>query len=410
MTSFKDCVLVLRVSRLGRIPPALASTELVQEGGLPVKVVEFGSLKETQKIISDRLVRIRFDAPWVRFLPKKAQFPVLLFMTWIRLSSSFIILGRPRVLVAHGLAEQFLAWTLSKIFWVPYVIHAHEVYDKSDLRGEFSQFLLSQEKKIFKSSSFVIFPESKRAQIYRERYQFKCPIFVSANAPRLIDPPQARDLRQAYQIKPDSLIMGYMGGVGATNCLEVAIQALVLCPKVVFLIWGWGDTFYINELKRLAQELGVSHRVKFLGEIFQRKFETLAGCDFSFCVYEPERLRLKFAAYASNKLFEAMAVGVPSIFSSQEDFYRFNLRYSVGLCAKNFTFKAVANAINQLVQDKSLRERLGKNARKAFETEFYYERQFHKPLQAYQDLYHGYPEIWSFNELYFPPEDLSQAA
>ena len=82
----------------------------------------------------------------------------------------------------------------------------------------------------------------------------------------------------------------------------------------------------------------------------------------------------------------------------------------MGICAKNFTFKAIANAINQLAQDNLLRRRLGQNARKVFETEFYYERQFHKPLQAYQDLYHGYPEIWSFNELYFPPEDLSQAA
>lgn len=410
MISFKDTVLILRVSRLGRIPPALASTELMQEGGLPVKVVEFGSVKETQKTSSSKIPRIRFDAPLFRFLPKKVQFPLLLLMTFFRLAISFFLLGRPRILVAHGLAEQFLAWILSKIFWVPYVIHAHEIYDKKDLQGEFSHFLFSHEKMAFNSSAFVIFPESRRAQIYRERYQFKSPIFISANAPRLGDLPQARDLRKAYQIKSDSLLMGYMGGIGPTNCLELAIEALVLAPKVVFLIWGWGDSFYINHLKTLAKDLGVSNRVKFLGELSERKYESLAGCDFSYCVYDPHLLRTRYQALASNKLFEAMAVRIPSIFSSQEDFYRFNLRYSVGICTKNFSFKAVANAMNQLVQDKSLRHRLGENARKAFENEFYYERQFHKPLQAFQDLYHGYPEIWSFNELYFPPENLSQAA
>lgn len=402
--------MILRVSRLGRIPPALASTELLQEGGLPVKVLEFGNLKEPHKAPKNRFIRIRFDAPWVRFLPKKVHSPILLFITFVRLATSFAILGRPKILVAHGLAEQVLAWILSKLFWIPFVIHAHEIYDKNDLQGEFSRFLFSLEKRIFKAASFVIFPESKRAQIYRNRYQFKSPVFVSANAPRLRNIPQPRDLRQAYQIKEESLIMGYMGGIGATNCLEIAIQALVLCPRVVFLVWGWGDSFYINELKRLAKELGVFHRVKFLGEIIDRKLETLAGCDLNYCVYRPDILRLRYAAHASNKLFEAMAVGIPSVFSSQEDFYRFNLRHEVGICAKNFTFKAIANAINQLAQDNLLRNRLSRNARKVFETEFYYERQFHKPLQAYQDLYHGYPEIWSFNELYFPPEDFSQAA
>lgn len=410
MISFKDCVLILRVSRLGRIPPALASAELIQESGLPLKVVEFGNLRETQKTSGDRISRIRFSAPWAKILPKKIQFPLLVILTFVRLAASFLFLGKPRILVAHGLPEQFIAWCLSKLFWIPYVIHAHEIYNKEDLQGEFSKLLLTQEKRVFKASAFVIFPESKRAQIYRQRYQFKSPSFISANAPRLRQIPTPRDLRLAYQIRNQVFLMGYIGGVGKTNCLELAIQALVLAPKVVFLVWGWGDSSYLNELKSLAKELGVSHRVKFQGELHERKFETLAGCDFSYCVYDPHLLRTQHQATASNKLFEAMAVGIPSIFSSREDFYRFNLRHKVGVCTRNFTFKAVANSINQLVQDEGLRKQLGQNARKAFETEFHYERQFHKPLQAYQDLYHGYPEIWSFDELYFPPEEVSQAA
>lgn len=410
MISFKDCVLILRVSRLGRIPPALASAEIIQEGGLPVKVVEFGNIKETQKNQNGRMVRTRFDAPFLKYLSKKFQFPAILVVTFCRLAISFLIQGRPKILVAHGLAEQFLTACLGKLFWIPYVVHAHEVYESQDLKGEVSQFLFSKEKWSLRGSSFCIFPEKKRAQLYRERYELRSPIFISANAPRFFEKPSSRDLRQAYRLGEEQVIMSYIGGVGPTNCLELAIQALTLIPRLVFLVWGWGERSYLNDLRALAHDLGVSKRFVYLGQLTEFKFETLAGCDLSYCVYQPHLLRTKYQATASNKLFEAMAVGIPSVMSSELDFYQFNTRYRMGVCAKSLSLEGVSNAIYPLVTDPGLRKQLGANGRKAFEKEFHYERQFHKPLQAYQDLYHGYPEIWSFNELYFPPEDVSQAA
>lgn len=410
MISFKGSVLILRVSRLGRIPPALASAEIIQEGGLPLKVVEFGSIKETQKTQTDRIERIRFDAPLLRYLPKKLQFTTILILTFFRLAFSFLVLGRPKILVAHGLAEQFLAACLGKLFWIPYVVHAHEVYDRSDLKGEVSQFLFSKEKWVLQGSSFCIFPEKKRAQIYKDRYELRTPLFIAANAPRLREKPTPRDLRKAYRFSKDQVLMSYIGGVGPTNCIELAIQALTLLPRLVFLVWGWGERSYLNELRALAHDLGVTRRFMYLGQLTEFKFETLAGCDLNYCVYRPEVLRLRHAAHASNKLFEAMAAGIPSVMSSELDFYQFNTRYRVGVCAKSLSLEGISSAIHPLVTDSKLRNQLGSHGRRAFEKEFHYEHQFHKPLQAYQDLYHGYPEIWSFNELYFPPEEVSQAA
>ncbi|NBT59209.1 glycosyltransferase, partial [bacterium] len=298
----------------------------------------------------------------------------------------------------------------AKLFWIPFVIHAHEIYNSDDVKGPTSQFLLRMEKTIFRSAAFSIFPEKKRAQIYRERYEFTGPVFIAANSPRFTPIPKARDLRKAYQLNPNSIIMGYLGGIGPTNLLEIAIQALSFNPSVVFLAWGWGEREYLDQLNALAHCLGVSERFIHLGQLMDGKLETLAGCDFSYCVYQTSLLRAKHEATASNKFFEAMAAGIPSLISSNPDFYQFNKKYPVGVCASSLTTEGVSAAMKTLVENETLRKNLGKKARQVFETKFHYENQFFKPTQAYQDLYHGYPEIWSFNEVYLPPEELARAA
>ena len=410
MITTQDTLLILRESRLGRIPPALFSTELLKEKGLPVVVLEYGSLKEAQPFVTQAFPRIRLQGPWIRFFPKALQ-PTLL-LSWVFIQCVFLlaIAGRPKLLVAHGASEQVLALLLSKIFWIPFVIHAHEVYEKKDLKGKLSRFLFRLEKWAFKSASFVIFPEPKRAEVYRERYQFEGPAFIAANTPRLVSQPQARDLRKAYHLPSDSLIMGYLGGIGPANQLELALQALSFHPKVFFLVWGWGEKAYLERLQSLAHVLGVSERFIYLGQLTENKLETLAGCDWSYCIYEPSLLRLKHAVHASNKFFEAMASGIPSLISSEMDFYRFNKEHSVGVCASSLTPEGISQAMKTLIENPSLRKNLGAHGRRVFENRFHYEHQFYKPLQAYQDLFAGYLEIWSFNEVYFPPQDLAKAA
>jgi len=410
MFSSKDTIVVLRFSRLGRIPPAQNACEMLVESGLPVLVVEYGNLKEAKKELQEPLRKLRLDGPWLKVLPKKLQFPCLLSWVFLLLSWQFLTQGRPKMIVAHGSSEQFLAWSLSRLFFVPYVIHAHEVFEKEDIQGAVNQFLLKMEKPIFKGAAFTIFPEKKRAEIYQERYHFKKPIFISANAPRKKGFPQAVNLRAAYHLPQDSVLMGYMGGLGETNLLECAIQALATCQKVVFLVWGWGEKKYLEKLASLAHVFGVSERFIHLGQLTERKLETLAGCDMSYCIYKPGSLRLVHAATASNKFFEAMSVGVPSVISSNRDFYQFNKHYSVGVCAPTLTTQGIAQAIQTLQDNPALRKQLGANGRRAFESLFHFEHQFTKPLQAFQDLYYGYPELWRDNQVYFPPQELPQAA
>jgi len=410
MIRTKDCVLVLRFDRLGRIPPAQFSSQLLQESGLPVLVVEYGNVKETKKVSTQDLLRYRIDAPFLSGLPKSVQFPLVLAWAFFRLFCLIAVTGRPRMIVTHGLSEQFLGWALARIFFIPYVVHAHEIYDPDDVKGPVSQFLLKWEKIIFRKAAFVIFPEANRAQIYQERYGIKCPIFIAPNSCRKFDKPKPIDLRKAYHLPSDSILMGYLGGVGPNNLMELAIQALSFNPKVYFLVWGWGEKSYLEKLTSLAHALGVADRYLYLGQLFEQKFEHLSGCDLSYCVYDSRALRLKHEATASNKLFEAMASGIPSIFSSNPDFYQFNKANPVGICARSSTPEGMAQALSMLAHDPVLRKNLGANARRVFEAEFHYEHQFFKPLQAYQDLYFGYPEIWSLHPIYYPPEAKAQMA
>ncbi len=384
MFSISDKALVLRFSRLGRLPPALYATEILHEAGVPVIVLEFGNVKESESKIAGSPPRIRWDARWVRFIPSPLHPICILLTTLFRLFQIIQNGERPKLTISHGPQENFICFFLYQIFHIPYVVQVHEVYDKSEIKGIASRLLFSLERSVLSHAKFLIFPEEERRKLYTERYQLKAPSYLVPNCPRKMGLPSRRELKKDLGLAEDSVLMAYVGGISDHNLIEDAIKAIAPLTKVCFLLWGWGAKSYLEEIKALAKSLGVEKRVLLMGELKENKWELIAGADLSYCVYRMDLLRMKLGVTASNKLFESMACGVavlaPPTFS-------FVTEKGVGLTVPSLDVEGIRSAVKTLSENSALRKTLGANGRKCVETTYYYEKQFEPVLNAFKALF-----------------------
>lgn len=372
---FGDKLLILRFSRLGRTPPALYGAELLAEAGLPVLAVEYGERKESQPFVDGKLPRLRLESPWVTWFPRALQSRAFFFGTLLQLILWCVRTERPKLIFAHGINEQVLAWYLHRLLGVPYAVHVHEAYEDSDLLG-FNRWLLQREGPALRAAEFLVFPEKERREIYRERYGFTVPTFLVFNCPRRLGKVTPRDLRKYFHLPSDAYLVGYVGGLGRENVLDEAVEALAQVPQVYLILWGWAEDRFRDKLRAKAESLGVGARLIFGGLLQGDKWESLAGLDLSYCVYRPDSLRLKHPVTASNKLMESLAVGVPVLTSGEPGFVAFLKERPVGRALTDFSAEAIARAWVGLLADLPGRRLYGETGRSAHQADLNYETQF----------------------------------
>ena len=378
-------LLILRLNRLGHVPPGWNSAEILQENGMPVLVFEYCADSTGLSDIPGPFPRVRLGAPrWLGWVPRKTR-PLFLWLATFVFLANTLRKQRPQCIVAHGIQEQAMAWALHRLLGVPYVVHVHEVFERREVHG-FSRWLLQLEGPALRGARFLIFPERNRAQLYQERYSLKNRIHVVYNCPRLSQPQSVhpRNLRLEQSIPTDHLIVGYMGGIGEANAILELVKALSLTPKVTLMLWGWANRSYLEEIQSTAQSLGLGSRVRIAGQV-EDKWGHLAGCDVLYCVYRDHLLRTRFQATASNKFTEALGCGVPVLVLKAGGFEQAIAETHAGIAVSDLAASTLARALDQL-SNAALRGSLGAGARKAFAHEYNYDRQFAPVLEAFTHL------------------------
>ncbi len=254
----------------------------------------------------------------------------------------------------------------------------HEIYRAREL-SPINRIFYAFEGTALRNAKFLIFPEPTRLQLYRKKYGLTCPLFIVNNCPRLRKASRW-DPRAAWKLPKDSVLMAYVGGIGSSNALEEGIRAIKDCPRIHFLIWGWGKSDYLLKLKSAANDAGVADRVIFGGELDQNKWETLDGCDIGYCIYRHSELRMKHQATASNKLMEAMASGEIALTSDSPDFQAFLADTKFGVTTA-LEIPVIAQTLNRLLEDPAAMERMRETALAEHRNRYHYEFQFKEALQ-----------------------------
>ncbi len=380
-------ILFLRLFRLGRIPSALNSAQILSEKGFPVVALEYGNLFEEEEECVEGFPRLRWESPWAMWVLRPFR-PLAIFIgVLIRLCSKINDEGKPQIVIAHGLQEQALAWLLKFFLRVPYAVHVHEAFHRRDLSLGNWGFLLV-EGAALRGADFVIFPQADRARLYRARYGLNNPEFIAYNCPRKRKRTAAVELRESLSLPPEARVLLYVGGIGDNNALPEAVEALAHSPETHLLLVGWENKGERERLQSVAIRNGVSGQLHWQGVVDEaRKWELLASADASYCIYEPVNIRLRYLATASNKFMESAAAGLPVLCTQNEDFRSLVEDKDIGVCVRSTSAKSIAEGYHQLWQDSLRLARWGKNARKLHETQWHYEKQFEPVLRYYESRF-----------------------
>lgn len=159
--------------------------------------------------------------------------------------------------------------------------------------------------------------------------------------------------------------LAYCGTLGSSYDLKCVIDALALLQdeSIKFIVMGDGPKK--DEFEQYAKVKGVA--ALFLGRLsYNQMCSTLCQCDITV-----NPITHMAAQSIINKHADYAASGLPVISTQENEEYRKLVdTYQMGFNCKNGDAKDLAEKLKVLVEDKDLRLKMGKNARRCAEEKF----------------------------------------
>ena len=188
------------------------------------------------------------------------------------------------------------------------------------------------------------------------------------------------EAKKKFGFDPEVPVMGVVARLVKDKGHEFALQALkelsVEYPTLCFLIVGDGP--YRQDLETLTQQIGLTERVRFTGNV-QAVSECLRAMDiFVF----PATWREGFGL----SIIEAMACRKPVIVTNIRAVSLLIRQQETGLLIEPSNTQALVTALRQVLQVPAEIQRLGENARKEVLAHFTMERMAREVWELYQEI------------------------
>lgn len=243
--------------------------------------------------------------------------------------------------------------------------------------GIFSNWIFSIirhfDNKMIEKSSYSIFvvpAQKERVAAHTNHWEMIC------NFP-IIE--ERHDIQNAEQEKNDAPFICYAGGISEERGITAVISLL---PEIKgeLLLAGSVSASYLEELKKMD---GWS-KVHFLGYLNKAEVEDM---------YAKSKLGVFFARPTPNmlpsypiKMFEYMEASIPVVCSNFPTWKNIVESAHCGICVPYDDDEQFVQAINRLLENEELREKMGENGRKAVETNYNWNSQKKKLLTAYHQV------------------------
>lgn len=176
----------------------------------------------------------------------------------------------------------------------------------------------------------------------------------------------------------------HCGGITSRSCVEQAVRAMELLPSNVCAVLELaGASSPGSQLTRL-QALSGWKRVRHLGLLSRSELvRRLYQASVALVLFAPAP---NSAHVRSNKVFEAMAAGLPIVGPDFPAWRTFVATYHCGLVANPTKPAAIAEALSQLLTHPAEAAEMGRCGREAVIEQFNWPREEAKLLQLYEEL------------------------
>jgi glycosyltransferase involved in cell wall biosynthesis len=350
----------------------------------------------------------RVPVGWRRSLPGSGRIAAL---APIRLRRTFAFLGRLITLLAwqrrsarvvpasdahhgHDLPGLAIAWAHARRGRGMLVYDSHELFLESGFNRELPRLLRrvfgAVEGWLARRATLVVTVNESIADELVARYGIARPVVVRNCPPRWRpeqrDAPRFDRFRERLPISPERPIVLYQGAFHADRGIQVTVAALERpeLEDAVLVCLGSGvlEGWLIDQTARpeLADRLFVLPQVP-----VDRLLEWTASADVLVAVYEASDLNNRLST--PNKLYEALAAGVPVVTSDFPERARFIAETRAGALADPGDPAAVARAIGSLLAlPAEQRLDLRRRARRASLERYNWETESRTLLDAYRRL------------------------
>lgn len=189
----------------------------------------------------------------------------------------------------------------------------------------------------------------------RLEQRYGTPFSVIRNVPLSGSPPKPAP-------PPEPPVILYQGALNEGRGLEQAIDAMREVEGAE--LWLAGEGGRSAALRQQAQEQGLAHKVRFLGFLPPAELQALTPrATIGLNLLENKGLSYYYSL--ANKAFDYIQAGVPSLNMAFPEYVELQEEYGVFVLLEELSPAAISNAINKLLEEKELYNRIRDNCRRA---------------------------------------------
>lgn len=190
------------------------------------------------------------------------------------------------------------------------------------------------------------------------------------------------DLYKILDIPKNEPILLYQGGIQQGRGLENIVQAIPYFKRGITVFIGDGKIK--PKIKEMVSKSDVEDKVRFLDKVpvNELKYYT-ANAYLGFQVLN----NVCFNHYSalSNKLFEYIMSDIPVVACNFPEIKRVVEGEKIGICIDSHDYKEIANAVNRILENKSLHKEFKKNCKKT-KKKYNWDNEKLKFVNIYDDL------------------------
>lgn len=260
------------------------------------------------------------------------------------------------------------------------VYDSHEV--QTDRTGYNPKLISKWEGSLVKYTDETIVENHTRADHHKKLYGYLPKTLYNYSSLYDIEDKKEVNLKQMLNLPEDEKILLYQGGLQAGRGLELLIKSMhkVEAGTLVFI----GDGKLKELLKRQVVEEGLEEKVKFVPKVhmeFLPSYTKEAYIGFQVL----QNTSYNHYSASSNKLFEYIMAHVPVVSCDFPEIKKVVEEEKVGIAINANNTDAIAEAVNRMVNNESLRDEYSKNCRLA-KTKYNWNIEQQKLLEIYRNL------------------------
>lgn len=215
---------------------------------------------------------------------------------------------------------------------------------------------------IARADGVILVDDARKEQILGSRPKALISVY---NSPEDVPVPVQADVTERPQ---HSLSIAYVGLLQVERGLFEMIEVLQRHPEWQLHLAGFG-----GDEERIVQTVRDMPNVHWYGRVaYGQTLALSSAADVLFATYDPAIPNHRYSS--PNKIFEAMMLGKPVIVAENTNMDAMIRAANCGIIVEYGNSADLERALAQLAGDRSLRERLGQNARSAYEQVYSWQR------------------------------------